>query len=155
MKMEKTQAYTRILELRGIIDEANRRYYVENAPTISDRDFDFLMKELEALEREYPEFDSPDSPTHRVGSDLDETVQKEFKQYPHKYQMLSLGNTYDISEVVDFSDRASRLLPGKNFTYSCELKFDGTAICLTYSKGRLVRALTRGDGQVGDDVTAN
>ena len=155
MKMEKTQAYTRILELRGIIDEANRRYYVENAPTISDRDFDFLMKELEALEREYPEFDSPDSPTHRVGSDLDATVQKEFKQYPHKYQMLSLGNTYDISEVVDFSDRASRLLPGKNFTYSCELKFDGTAICLTYSKGRLVRALTRGDGQVGDDVTAN
>ena len=155
MKMEKTQAYTRILELRGIIDEANRRYYVENAPTISDRDFDFLMKELEALEREYPEFDYPDSPTHRVGSDLDATVQKEFKQYPHKYQMLSLGNTYDISEVVDFSDRASRLLPGKNFTYSCELKFDGTAICLTYSKGRLVRALTRGDGQVGDDVTAN
>ena len=153
--MERTEAHNRILELRGIIGEANRRYYVDNAPTLSDRDFDFLMKELEALEREYPEFDSPDSPTHHVGSDIDGTVQKEFAQYPHKHPMLSLGNTYDIAEVTEFSERASRLLEGKSFTYSCELKFDGTAICLTYRKGRLARALTRGDGQVGDDVTAN
>ncbi|MGN0190038.1 MAG: NAD-dependent DNA ligase LigA [Candidatus Cryptobacteroides sp.] len=151
--MERTEAHKRILELRGIIDEANRKYYVENSPVMSDLDFDFLMKELEALERQWQEFDSPDSPTHRVGSDI--TVQKEFVQYPHRYPMLSLGNTYDISEVAEFSDRASRLMAGKTFTYSCELKFDGTAICLTYRKGKLVRALTRGDGQVGDDVTAN
>lgn len=148
--MDKKQANIRINELRDVIDEANRRYYVDNAPTLSDYEFDMLLKELEALEREYPEFVTPDSPTQRVGSDL----KKEFDQYPHRYPMLSLGNTYDISEVEAFAERAAKGI-GNAFTFSCELKFDGTAICLTYRKGKLFRALTRGDGTVGDDVTRN
>lgn len=148
--MEKAQAYIRIQELRDIINDANRRYYVDNAPVLSDFDFDMLMKELEALENEFPEFRTADSPTGRVGSD----IRKEFDQFPHRYPMLSLGNTYDISEVQSFADRASKGI-GNAFTYSCELKFDGTAICLTYRDGKLYRALTRGDGEVGDDVTRN
>ena len=154
--MEKAQAYIRIQELKGIIDEANRRYYVENSPTLTDFEFDMLLKELEALENEHPEYATPDSPTRKVGSDLkaDEGLKKEFEQYPHKYPMLSLGNTYDISEVQAFADRAAKGI-GNSFTFSCELKFDGTAICLTYRDGKLFRALTRGDGTVGDDVTRN
>ena len=156
--MEKAQAYIRIQELRGIINEANRRYYVDNSPALSDFEFDMLLKELEALENEHPDLKTSDSPTQRVGSDLrtpaSRTSGKEFEQYPHRYQMLSLGNTYDISEVQAFADRASKSI-GNAFTYSCELKFDGTAICLTYRNGKLARALTRGDGTVGDDVTAN
>lgn len=156
--MEKAQAYIRIQELRDIINEANRKYYVENSPVLSDFEFDMLLKELEALETEHPEFRTPDSPTQKVGSDIDvragKNAGKEFEQYPHRYPMLSLGNTYDISEVQAFADRASKGI-GNAFTYSCELKFDGTAICLTYRNGKLVRALTRGDGTVGDDVTAN
>ena len=148
--MEKAQAYIRIQELREVLREANRQYYVENSPTLSDYEFDMLLKELEALEKEYPEFMSPDSPTQHVGSD----IKKEFEQFPHRYPMLSLGNTYDISEVQAFADRATKGI-GNSFTYSCELKFDGTAICLTYRNGRLFRALTRGDGTVGDDVTRN
>ena len=158
--MEKAQAYIRIQELREIINEANRKYYVENFPTLSDFEFDMLLKELEALEAEYPEYQTPDSPTHRVGSDISAVKDnakikgKEFGQYPHRYPMLSLGNTYDTSEVQAFADRASKDI-GSGFTYSCELKFDGTAICLTYRNGRLFRALTRGDGKIGDDVTEN
>ena len=158
--MDKTQANIRISEFRDILNEANRRYYVDNAPTLSDYEFDMLMKELEALEKEYPELRTPDSPTQRVGSDLSgdptsENLQKkEFEQYPHKYPMLSLGNTYDISEVESFAERAAKGI-GNAFTYSCELKFDGTAICLTYRNGKLFRALTRGDGTIGDDVTRN
>lgn len=152
--MEKAQAYIRIQELKDIINEANRRYYVDNAPTLSDFDFDMLLKELEALEKEYPEFATDDSPTRHVGSDIPKKSSKEFEQYPHRYPMLSLGNTYDISEVQAFADRASKGI-GHSFTYSCELKFDGTAICLTYRDGKLFRALTRGDGTVGDDVTEN
>ncbi len=148
--MEKTQAYLRIQELRGIIEEANRLYYKENAPTLSDYEFDMLLKELERLEKEFPEYAAADSPTAQVGSDL----RKEFDQYPHRYPMLSLGNTYDISEIQAFADRVSKGI-GESFTYSCELKFDGTAICLTYRNGKLFRALTRGDGTVGDDVTRN
>lgn len=148
--MEKAQAYIRIHELREILNEANRLYYVENSPTLSDYEFDMLLKELDGLEKEYPEYISADSPTRRVGSDL----KKEFEQCPHRYPMLSLGNTYDISEVQLFADRASKGI-GNSFTYSCELKFDGTAICLTYRNGKLFRALTRGDGSVGDDVTRN
>ena len=148
--MDKNTANIRINELRGILDEANRRYYVDNAPMFSDYEFDMLLKELEALEREYPELVTPDSPTQRVGSDL----KKEFEQYPHRYPMLSLGNTYDMTEVQAFADRAAKGI-GNAFTFSCELKFDGTAICLLYKKGKLVRALTRGDGTVGDDVTRN
>ena len=159
--MEKTQVNIRIEELRDIINEANRRYYVDNAPTISDYDFDMLLKELEALERQHPELITPDSPTQKVGSDLrlspetsDAALKKEFEQLPHRYPMLSLGNTYDISEVKAFADRAEKGI-GNSFTFSCELKFDGTAICLTYRNGKLFRALTRGDGTVGDDVTRN
>ncbi len=148
--MEKSQAYLRIQELRGIIEEANRLYYKENAPTLSDYEFDMLLKELEKLEKENPEYAAADSPTAKVGSDL----RKEFDQYPHRYPMLSLGNTYDISEVQAFADRVAKGI-GDSFTYSCELKFDGTAICLTYRDGKLFRALTRGDGTVGDDVTRN
>ena len=155
--MEKTQANIRINELRGIIHDANRKYYVENSPTLSDYEFDMLLKELEALEKEHPELITPDSPTQRVGSDLKASGTKEgkeFEQYPHKHPMLSLGNTYDITEVQAFADRAEKGI-GNSFTFSCELKFDGTAICLTYRNGRLFRALTRGDGTVGDDVTRN
>ena len=155
--MEKTQANIRINELRGIINDANRRYYVENSPVLSDYEFDMLLKELEALEKEYPELVTPDSPTQRVGSDLKAgraKEGKEFEQFPHKYPMLSLGNTYDLTEVQAFADRAEKGI-GNSFTFSCELKFDGTAICLTYRNGKLFRALTRGDGTVGDDVTRN
>ena len=154
--MEKTQANIRIEELRSIINEANRRYYVDNAPVLSDYEFDMLLKELEALEKEYPELVTPDSPTQKVGSDLKQgnELKKEFEQFPHRYPMLSLGNTYDISEVQAFVDRAEKGI-GNAFTFCCELKFDGTAICLTYRNGKLFRALTRGDGTVGDDVTRN
>lgn len=148
--MEKTRANIRAKELRNILNEANRRYYVENDPVMSDYDFDMLLKELEAIEAQYPELITEDSPTQKVGSDR----RKEFEQYPHKYPMLSLGNTYDISEVEAFAERAAKGI-GNAFTYSCELKFDGTAICLTYRNGKLFRALTRGDGTIGDDVTEN
>ena len=167
--MEKAQANTRINELRDILNDASRRYYVENMPTMSDYEFDMLLKELEALEAQYPELVTPDSPTQKVGSDLAATKtakrkgaepRKEFEQYPHRYPMLSLGNTYDISEVQAFADRAAKGIPAEEttqvpFSFSCELKFDGTAICLTYTDGKLTRALTRGDGTIGDDVTEN
>ena len=155
--MEKAQANIRINELKSLINEASRRYYVDNAPILSDYEFDMLLKELEALENQFPEFATEDSPTRKVGSDLNNAKgasKKEFEQYPHRYPMLSLGNTYDIPEVEAFAERASKGI-GNSFTYSCELKFDGTAICLTYRNGKLFRALTRGDGTVGDDVTAN
>ena len=150
--MDKEKAAHKIEELKAVLWENSRRYYVDNAPTMSDYDYDLLMKELEALEAESPEFATPDSPTRKVGSDL--SAKDGFAQYPHKYPMLSLGNTYNISEVEEFAQRASKTL-GEGFTYSCELKFDGTAICLTYRNGLLYRALTRGDGVVGDDVTEN
>ena len=159
--MEKEQVKYRIQELKDIINEANRRYYVDNSPTLSDYEFDMLLKELEKLESLYPELATSDSPTRKVGSDLsdgslfkDAPAKKEFDQYQHRYPMLSLANTYDIPEVQAFADRAAKGI-GNAFTYSCELKFDGTAICLTYRNGRLFRALTRGDGTVGDDVTRN
>ena len=150
--MDRSEAKKRIEELRVVLQENSRRYYVDNAPTMSDYEFDQLMHELEALEAAWPEFASPDSPTRRVGSDLG---RREFVQYPHRYPMLSLGNTYNIAEIEEFAARASKTLENTPFTYSCELKFDGTAICLTYRDGRLWRALTRGDGVVGDDVTEN
>ena len=164
--MKKEEANIRAKELRDILNEANRRYYVENMPIISDYDFDMLLKELEAIEAQYPELITEDSPTQKVGSDLQNSQassqtkkagaspKKEFEQHPHKYPMLSLGNTYDISEVEAFADRAAKGI-GNSFTFSCELKFDGTAICLTYRDGKLFRALTRGDGTIGDDVTEN
>ena len=148
--MEKAAAKARIEELNAILKENSRRYYVDNAPVISDYEFDTLMHELERLEAEWPEFRAYDSPTQRVGSDL----QKGFVQRPHRYPMLSLANTYSIAEVEDFAARAEKTLEA-GFSYCCELKFDGTAICLTYRNGKLYRALTRGDGIKGDDVTAN
>ncbi len=161
--MDHKQAKIRVEELRETLRENSRRYYVDNAPTMSDFEYDRLMRELEDLEREYPDLTTPDSPTRTVGSDLDQSmgqnaepgVRKEFAQFPHKYPMLSLANTYNIGEIEDFVRRAEKDLGDVRFTYSCELKFDGTAICLTYRKGKLFRALTRGDGVVGDDVTAN
>ena len=161
--MDRNEARKRIEELRRTLEENSRRYYVDNAPVISDFEFDTLMHELEGLEAEYPEFDSPDSPTRKVGSDLDAPLDSNaepqartgFVQRRHRYPMLSLGNTYSISEIEEFTARAERALDGARFSYSCELKFDGTAICLSYRKGRLFQALTRGDGVFGDDVTEN
>lgn len=155
--MEKTQANIRVKELRKLLDEASRMYYVENNPVMSDFEFDMLLKELEAIENEYPDLVVPDSPTQKVGSDLKgrgKGQRKEFEQFPHRYPMLSLGNTYDLTEVQAFAERALKGI-GNSFTFYCELKFDGTAICLTYKNGKLFRALTRGDGSVGDDVTEN
>lgn len=141
----------RILQLRSELHQHNRNYYVLNQPTISDKDFDFLMKELEALERAHPECFDPNSPTQRVGSD----ISNDFKQVAHRYPMLSLGNTYNKEEVKDFYERIERELGAGNFSICCELKFDGLSISLIYEQGKLQRALTRGDGVKGDDVTAN
>ncbi len=151
--MTRKQAEERAAELRGILQESSRLYYVENAPVMSDFDFDLLMRELEDIEKAFPDLQTSDSPTMKVGSDLSRN--KEFLQYRHQYPMLSLGNTYSLDEIKDFVRRAEKDLGDVKFTYSCELKFDGTAICLTYRDGRLFRALTRGDGVMGDDVTAN
>lgn len=148
--MHRQEAQQRIEALKAVLWENSRKYYVENAPTMSDYDYDQLMHELEDLEAAFPDLRTPDSPTQRVGSD----IESGFAKYPHKYPMLSLGNTYSISEVEEFTQRAVKSLGG-GFTFCCELKFDGTAICLTYRGGRLYRALTRGDGVMGDDVTAN
>lgn len=140
----------RILELRRELHEHNRRYYVLNMPSISDYEFDMLLKELQQLEQQHPEMYDANSPTLRVGSD----ITKEFKQVVHRYPMLSLGNTYSKEEVADFYERVKRGL-NEEFEICCELKFDGTSISLTYENGRLARAVTRGDGEKGDDVTAN
>ena len=160
--MLKSEAKYRIDELKVLLLENSRRYYVDNAPTISDFEYDQLMHELEGLENEWPEFRTADSPTQKVGSDLDAPMGEnaealagnDFVKRAHRYPMLSLGNTYSISEIEDFAARADKLLT-EEFSYCCELKFDGTAICLTYKDGKLVQALTRGDGVQGDDVTEN
>ena len=140
----------RILELRELLHNHNHNYYVLNSPTISDVDFDMLMRELQDLEAANPDMYDPNSPSLRVGSD----ITKEFKQVTHKYPMLSLGNTYSKEEVMDFYDRVKRAI-NEDFEICCELKFDGTSISLTYINGKLERAVTRGDGEKGDDVTAN
>lgn len=136
--------------LRAELNQHNYNYYVLSAPTISDREFDEKMKHLQDLEMAYPQYADPDSPTQRVGSDLS----KEFQQMVHKYPMLSLGNTYSESDVRDFYERVARSL-NEPFEIVAELKFDGTSISVTYEHGRLARAVTRGDGTKGDDVTAN
>ncbi|MDO4186505.1 MAG: NAD-dependent DNA ligase LigA [Bacteroidales bacterium] len=137
--------------LRKELHQHNYNYYVLNAPVISDKEFDDKMRLLQDLEASHPEFYDASSPTMRVGSDLS----KDFKQVAHKYPMLSLGNTYSESEVTDFYNRVKDLLNGEDFEICCELKFDGTSISLTYEDGRLVQAVTRGDGEKGDDVTDN
>ncbi|MGN0219674.1 MAG: NAD-dependent DNA ligase LigA [Muribaculaceae bacterium] len=140
-----------ILYLRSELNRHNHNYYVNNAPEISDREFDEMMKKLERLEAEHPEFDDPLSPTRRVGSDLS----RGFKQVAHIYPMLSLGNTYSIEEVDAWVKRTSTALAGQDVSIVGEMKFDGTGISLIYEHGRLVRAVTRGDGEKGDDVTEN
>lgn len=140
----------KIKSLRDELEQYNYNYYVLSNPTISDREFDEMMKGLEALEKAYPEYADPNSPTQRVGSDLS----KEFEQVVHKYPMLSLSNTYSEEEVRDFYERTERLL-NEPFEIIAELKYDGTSISLIYENGRLLRAVTRGDGTRGDDVTAN
>ncbi len=146
-----TDIRQRVLELRDEINRHNHSYYVLNSPTISDYDFDMLLKELERLEKEHPEFDDPLSPTHRVGSDIN----RQFDQVAHVYPMLSLGNTYSIAEVEEFMRRTRQALDGQPFDIVGEMKYDGTSISLIYEHGRLVRAVTRGDGEKGDVVTDN
>ena len=140
----------RILELRRLLEYHNNRYYIDNAPEISDQEFDGLMHELERLEQLHPELYDPNSPTQRVGQDIN----REFGQVAHKYPMLSLGNTYSREELEDFDQRV-RKVAGEKVQYVCELKYDGTSISLTYVNGALTQAVTRGDGVRGDDVTAN
>lgn len=140
----------KIDRLRAELHQHNYNYYVLNAPEISDKEFDDLMRELQDLEKEHPEYQDDNSPTMRVGSDLN----KNFTQVAHKYPMLSLGNTYSESEVTDFYERVKKAL-NEDFEICCELKYDGTSISLTYEDGKLVRAVTRGDGEKGDDVTDN
>lgn len=141
----------RILELRNVLHRHNHLYYVESAPEISDREFDRLLAELAELESHHPELYDANSPTQRVGSDLSH----KFEQVPHRYPMLSLGNTYNRADVEGFYRRVEEGLGGEPFEICCELKYDGLGISLVYEKGRLVRAVTRGDGVSGDDVTAN
>lgn len=141
----------RIIELREELHAHNHRYYVENAPEISDQEFDALMRELQELEARHPEMHDDNSPTQRVGSDLS----SEFQQVAHRYPMLSLANTYNRQEVADWYESVSRGLHGADFEVCCEMKYDGLSISLTYENGRLVRGVTRGDGVNGDDVTAN
>ena len=148
MQMEVKEQIER---LRSELHRHNYNYYVLNAPEISDQEFDRMMRELQDLEATHPEFDDPDSPTRRVGSDLNQ----EFVQVPHRYPMLSLSNTYNKQEVADFYERVRSGLEGEPFEICCEMKYDGLSISLTYEQGRLVRAVTRGDGVQGDDVTEN
>ena len=141
----------RILQLRKELHEHNYKYYVLNQPTIGDQEFDFMMHELQELEACHPEMADPDSPTQRVGSD----ISTEFRQVAHKYPMLSLANTYSEQDVADFYESVRKGLGGEDFEICCEMKYDGLSISLTYVDGRLVQAVTRGDGVQGDDVTAN
>ncbi len=141
---------SKIIKLTKEINEHNYNYYTLSKPVISDYDFDLLLKELEALEKQYPQFQDPLSPTQRVGGD----ITKSFNQIVHKYPMLSLGNTYSFEEIRDFDNRVRKVI-GDKVEYICELKYDGVAIGLTYINGRLITAVTRGDGTKGDDVTSN
>lgn len=148
--MDQASVKARIEELTSLINRHNHLYYVSARPEISDFEFDKMLEELILLEKQYPEFLSPDSPSQRVGG----AVTKEFLQVVHKYPMLSLGNTYSEEELTDFDQRVRKVI-GDDFEYVCELKFDGVAVGLTYENGRLARAVTRGDGVQGDDITNN
>jgi len=148
--MKRPEAKTRIEKLKKEIEEHNHNYYVLNNPVISDFEYDLLLNELDTLEKKFPEFATEDSPTRRVGSD----ITKEFRQYEHKYPMLSLSNTYNEEELREFNSRIEKVT-GTPVEYACELKFDGASISITYRKGSMFRALTRGDGSRGDDVTQN
>ncbi|MCZ4695134.1 NAD-dependent DNA ligase LigA [Ancylomarina euxinus] len=148
--MNKTEALQRITELREQLHKHNHNYYILSQPTISDFDFDMLMNDLMTLEKKFPEYADENSPSQRVGSDIN----LEFKQVAHEYPMLSLGNTYSEEDVRDFETRIKKLTE-EQIQYVCELKYDGTSISLKYKNGKLMQALTRGDGVQGDDVTTN
>jgi len=148
--MNISEAKERIEWLRREINEHNKRYYVLNQPVISDFEYDSLIRELENLEKKFPELITEDSPTRKVGSD----IMREFVQYEHKYPMLSLSNTYSEEELNEFHRKVSEIAE-EEVHYVCEPKFDGASISLIYQNGRLLRALTRGDGYIGDDVTRN
>ena len=143
-------AEIRIKELREKLNYLNHQYYVEAKPIVSDYEFDTLMRELQDLEALHPELDDPNSPTRRVGSDLTNA----FQSVQHAYPMLSLSNTYSLEELHEWIDKLKKEV-GDEIEFDCELKYDGTAISLTYENDRLVRAVTRGDGTRGDDVTEN
>ena len=138
-------------ELAAELDRLNHEYYMNDRSLVSDEEFDRMMRELQDLERQYPELASPLSPTKRVGGEVNKT----FRQVEHRFPMLSLGNTYSIEEIEEFEARTRKLLDGIPFSYTCELKYDGVAIGLTYRHGQLVQAVTRGNGTVGDDITVN
>ncbi|WP_423128605.1 NAD-dependent DNA ligase LigA [Gaoshiqia sp. Z1-71] len=148
--MDKELAKQQIDKLRKELEIFNYQYYVLSQPTVSDYEFDMKLKELETLEAEHPEFFDPNSPSQRIGSDINQ----EFVQVKHQYPMLSLSNSYSEGELVDFDQRIKKLI-NEPYEFVCELKFDGTSISLSYENGQLVRAVTRGDGEKGDDVTAN
>jgi len=148
--MTPEQAKIRIEELRKVLSRHNYLYYVKSEPSISDYEYDVLIKELQTLESRFPQFDDENSPSRRVGSDLN----REFESFSHRYPMLSLGNTYSKEELREFDQRVQKVV-GEDVSYFCELKYDGVAVALTYQNGRLHRALTRGDGTRGDDVTHN
>jgi len=148
--MKQSEAKERIEKLRLEIEEHNHKYYVLNQPSISDFEYDILLHELDTLEKKFPELISDSSPTRRVGSDITD----EFVQYEHKYPMLSLGNTYNEEELREFDTRIKKSI-SEPVEYVCELKFDGVSVSITYRDGLLFRALTRGDGTKGDDVTSN
>jgi len=148
--MNPQQAQVRIGELRKGLNQHNYNYYVKSDPSISDYEYDQLMKELQSLESQFPQFDDDNSPSRRVGSDLN----REFESFTHRFPMLSLGNTYSREELAEFDQRVQKVV-GTDVSYFCELKYDGVAVALTYRDGKLSRALTRGDGTRGDDVTHN
>jgi len=145
------EACERVAQLTALIDRYNYEYYMNDISLVSDFEFDALLRELVDLERQYPSLALPTSPTRRVGGE----VNKSFRQVQHRFPMLSLGNTYSIGEIEDFEARTRKLLDGIPFSYTCELKYDGVAIGLTYRHGQLVQAVTRGNGSVGDDITSN
>lgn len=148
--MKRSEAKERIERIRLELEEHNRNYYVLNKPSVSDFEYDIMLNELATLEKKYPEFQTEDSPTRKIGSD----ITKEFVQYEHRYPMLSLGNTYNEADLREFDNRI-RKAAQEPIEYVCELKFDGASISITYKNGLLFRALTRGDGNKGDDVTLN
>ena len=149
--MEREDAQKRIEELSEMIERYNYEYYMNDNSVVSDYEFDRLLNELIALEKEYPEYSLPSSPTKRVGGEVNKT----FRQVVHRYPMLSLSNTYSIEEIIDFDTRTRKLLNDKSFSYTCELKYDGVAVGLSYKNGILVQAVTRGNGKEGDDITDN
>ncbi|NPA45225.1 MAG: NAD-dependent DNA ligase LigA [Chlorobi bacterium] len=150
--MTKQEAKKKINQLSEQLRKHNHNYYILSQPTISDYDYDMMLKELEALEKQYPEFKDKNSPTQRVGTDRD----NDFVQVKHEYPMLSLGNTYNLGELQDFDNRIKKILGEEaQYKYSCELKYDGTAISIKYQNGKFFQAVTRGDGTQGDDVSEN